>query len=304
MGDRHKAMAVERGLTVSDVKQLEHLARLLHDTTLADLLISPIRYNRAVARYLTNLRTGSTSSARYFGIVVELTRLRRKVHPPGNIMRFLHSSRELPEGEQVLVAPKGAKFGREGAVWSVNEDHFEVRLGDSFALRGMHPGVEIELELNRPGQGLYKVKTTIRKVEAEPRPVVRLEHTEHIAVENRREHLRERKASPIFVTSLAPGAPDEPFEATLQDISGGGLSFLLNESVPEGTSVRITLALGLSEAPPIKAHASILRGEDTPNGQFSYFAQWDDSLAEDEREAIIRYVFGLQRRRIRTARLA
>ncbi len=296
--ERHRAMAVERGLTSEDVRQLEHLARMVADTSLADLMISPIRYSRAVSRYVNRLKARKTPDAVYFGLIIELTRLRRKVHPPGKLLRFLYSTRELPEGEEVTMTPTDRNMARTGAIWAVNEDHFDIRLVDALGMRLFRPGAEVVMELNRPGQGLYRVRTTIRKVETEPRPIIRLEHAERVQVENRREHLRERSENTIFIT---PVTDNQACQATLQDISGGGLSFVLERPLKPDTECQVTLVLPQSDKPPLKAAAIMLRREDLGNGMWHHVGVWDD-LPDETRENIIRYVFGLHRDRIRAAK--
>ncbi len=297
--ERHRAMAVERGLTVADVRQLEHLARMVADTTLADLMISPIRYSRAVSRYVNRLKARKTPETVYFGVIVELTRLRRKVHPPGKLLRFLYSTRELPEGEEVTLAPTDRNMVRTGAIWSVNEDHFDIRLIDALGMRLFRPGAEVIMELNRPGQGMYRLRTTVRKCEVEPRPIVRLEHAERVSVENRREHLRERTETSIFIT---PATDNRPIEATLQDISGGGLSFILPRPLKPDTECRITLMLGDGEE-TLEASCVVLRREDLDDGMWHHVGVWD-GLEDDAREDIVRYVFTLHRDRIRTSKTA
>lgn len=297
-GDRHRAMAIERGLGPAEVEQLEHLAGLLPETKLADLLISPIRYNRAISRYLNELRAGSTSSARYFGIVLELTRLRRKVHPPGNLLRFLHSTRELPEGEDVALARAGRSAHHRATIWSVNEDHFELRLADSFGVRGLQGETEIAIELLRPGQGIYRIEAPVRVLESDPRPTLRLEHSERIHIENRREYVRERSGARVAVT---PDSDSTPIEAALQDLSGGGLSFSLARPLPQGAGCDISLWLDPTRVGEvIEARAIVLR-RDGSRGDWDHHCRWDQ-LAEEDREAVIRFVFGLQRQRIRSAK--
>ena len=332
--ERHQAMAIERGLGGPEVKQLLHLTRMVQETTLADLLISPIRFDRAVARYVRKLRSGSNSPARYFGLVAELTRLRRKVHPAGASLRFLHSTRELPEGEQTRGHVVGTDEEFEATVWAVNEDHFELRPSDPSLVERLKPDERLRLELTRPGQGRFRLEARIRGVEDNPSPRIRLEHTEDIVLANRREFLRERRTTPIHVT---PQGCREPVEASLIDIGGGGLAFIaarsLQQNPGEPTHAEVFLTLDDDTTPPLRLPAIILRVEQEPlldksnpsqmaadqtspeptgkaatprnprprRQPYLHSCRWDDVDGET-RELIIRFVFGLQRRRIRAAK--
>jgi hypothetical protein len=306
--DRHRAMALERGLSGPEIRQLEQLSRLVSDTTLADLLISPIRFSRCTARELARLRAANTTDARFYDIVDELTRLRRRIHPPGKMLRFLYSTREMPEGEEMSVSvggSPGAGVGEEtperrAVVWTVNEDYFELRLLDALTTRGFSPGARVALELNRTGQGRYTMTGQVRKVQDEPRPVVRIEHTDRIKIANRRAHLRESHASTIFVRHESDRAP---FEAKLLDLSGGGLSFALGRPLSAGSRVEVTLVLRDSDVPPIRMEATVLRRDEIGNGYWSHTGTWLD-LPEETRESLIRYVFGLHRNRIKEAKTA
>ena len=125
--------------------------------------------------------------------------------------------------------------------------------------------------------------------------MIRLEHSTKIAIENRREHLRERTSTPVFVT---PESESSPIQASLQDISGGGLAFIAADPMEAGTPAEVMVALGQSRERPVKARAVVLRTEQTPDLQWRHFCRWEE-MPEDTGEAIVRYVFSLQRRRIR-----
>ncbi|MFT5430790.1 MAG: hypothetical protein ACI9OJ_001468 [Myxococcota bacterium] len=301
--ERHRFMAVERGLGSPEVSQLEHLTRMLPETTLADLMISPIRFDRAVAQYVRKLRSASSGSARYFGLIAELTRLRRKVHPPGSTLRFLHSSRELPDGEQTRGYIKSSSEQFAATVWSVNEDHFELRPDDPELVDRIGPDERIQLELTRPGQGRFRLEARVRMTSTDPSPRIRLEHTEDIVLANRREFVRERRTTPIYVT---PIGESDPVEAGLVDIGGGGLAFVSKRSLinSSGTATRaeIYLALDDNASPPLKLPAVMLRAVEDENGKFQHSCRWD-GVNDETRELIIRFVFGLQRRRIRAAKV-
>ncbi len=305
--ERHRAMALERGLTGPEIRELEQLARMVSDTTLASLLISPIRFSRCVQRELARLRAEGTPEARYYDRVESLTRLRRRIHPPGKLLRFLYSTRELPEGEDVSVYMTGRAGdraqARRGVVWVVNEDFFEIRLLDTLSTRGFDPGARAELELNRAGEGRYTLAATIRKVQDEPRPVLRLEHTDRVNVDNRREHLREPHESTIFVRPSRTEGESEPQQARLQDVSGGGLSFVLPRPLPLDSEIEITLMLHDVDVPPLRMHARILRSSEHGAGSWHHTGTWID-LPDETRESLIRYVFNLHRARIREAKSA
>ena len=297
--EREHALARERGLGDAELHQLEHLTRFRPDATLADLLISPLRFDQAAAAYVTDLRRQNLGPSPYFAIVIELTRLRRRVHPPGNVLRALVSTRDLPEGIDVVLAANGSTA--DGMVWSVNEDHFDLRVEDAGMLSALRAGGAVTVELSRPGQGVYEFSAAVRATTPLPKPVLRFEHTDALTRTNRREFVRESASVPLIVT---PHGQREPLAAVLRDLSGGGLSFSVDESLPAGERVRVMLPLGDAEAPPRFLEATILRTEVEPEtGRLRAIGQWT-RLDSDSREAIVRFVFALQRRRVRTARAA
>lgn len=358
-----KALAEDRGLTLLEIAQLEHLARTAGEGV-SDLIISPRRYDESVSRYVKHLRSRRLSGSEYFGVIVELTRLRRRIHPPGSLLRPLISTRELPEGTDVvatlvLSGSKGvASEQHEAVVWSVNEDHFDLRidswvpptensngsesLGHSDGPGSHREGTEIRtpasvvLSFTRPGHGVYRLETAVRAYVDAPRPILRLEHTATLVRENRREHVRESVATALLVTPIGGHTPStlsvvggtgsksssgrddrDPVRATLADISGGGLSFLIDggDDTPStggrppqprleaGQLVRIFMPLGDDpDRAPIMVLAKVLRVEKVGR-RLRCQGEWE-SLRAGERDAIIRYVFELQRGRIKSERAA
>ena len=298
---RHRQMAGERGLGIEEIEKLEHLALLLDDTTLPDLLISPVRYSRAVERYVETLQqSGDTSSARYYGLILELTRLRRRVHPPGNMLRFVHSTRELPEGEDVTLCVEGHGIQRRGVTWGVNEDHIDLRLSDSFSARGFEAGTPLTLTLSRPGQGLYHFGTVVRSVDSKGKqPTLRIEHSLELTIENRREHVRAEEPLDAWIQ---PETDNRRMRVAMTTLSGGGLSFRLARPLPADIRLEVWLTLDDPETPEVQATARVLRRESNDTG-WEVHCCWD-TLAEEHREAIVRHVFAIQRRQIRTVRAA
>ncbi len=292
-----RGVAEERGLGPAEIAQLEHLGRYADHASLSDLLISPIRYDRAVAAYVADLRRQERSPAHYFGIIVELTRLRRRVHPPGQLLRWLVSTRELPEAADIQ-ASAGA-WSASGVVWSVNEDHIDLRLGGDAPPECVEPQSPLNLRLSLPGHGVYEFTCLVRGVTPSHKGVVRVEHSQELARDNRREFLREPISTPVFVT---PEGASAPLRATLRDLSGGGLSFVTDTELTAGECVKIMLPLEESEGRPLLLWATALRC-DPEDGGFRVQGAWHE-LTTEQREAIIRSVWDLQRLRIRRVKAA
>ncbi len=343
-----KALAEDRGLTLLEIAQLSHLARN-GDEGVSELIVSPRRYDAAVMRYVKHLRSRSLSGSEYFGVIVEMTRLRRRVHPPGSLLRPLISTRELPEGTDVVATlvmmgrQSPASEQHEALVWSVNEDHFDLRIdswmppkenstvpaaegraphGDSPIGPEVLPPASVVLSFTRPGHGVYRLETAVRAYVEAPRPILRLEHTATLIRESRRDHLREAVVTSLLVTPIGgsgslslslvgssearpPRGREErdPVRATLADISGGGLSFLVDGGIDSGQLVRIFMPLGDDpDRAPIMVLAKVRRVEKVGR-QLRCQGEWE-SLRAGERDAIVRYVFELQRGRIKSERAA
>ena len=298
---RHRQMAGERGLGAEEIEKLEHLALLLDDTTLSDLLLSPVHYSRAVEHYVETLRESSdTNSAQYYGLILELTRLRRRVHPPGNMLRFIHSTRELPEGEDVTLCVEGHGIQRRGVTWAVNEDHIDIRLPDRLSARGFKAGTPLTLTLSRSGQGLYHFRTIVRSVAStDKQPSLRIDHSLELAIETQREQVRADEPLDVWIQ---PETDTQRMRVALTTLSGGGLSFHLAQPLPTDLRVDIWLTLDDPENPEFQATARVLRRE-THDTDWEIHCRWE-TLAEEHREAIKRHVLAIQHGQIRTVQAA
>ena len=170
-----RTMALERGLGAKEIHQLEHLSRLIPHSSMVDLLVSPQRFNLAAARYVDMVKAAGATDAQYFGHILELTRLRRRVHPPKNILRYLDTTREMPEGVAVTIACNGTIS--QGVIWSVNEDHIDIRM-DSNAL--VTASTQLCCRMSGVLGTQYQFVSTLRSVVDSHRFIVRIEHAEQL----------------------------------------------------------------------------------------------------------------------------
>ena len=168
-------MALERGLGTNEIQQLEDLSRLLQHSTMLDLLVSPQRFNIAAARYIDQVRSNGATEAQYFGHILEITRLRRRVHPPQHILRHLDTTRELREGLSVDVVIGGAQV--EAVIWTVNEDHIDLRFRNA-----VNAVPTMSLICRVPGVlGVTQLfASAVRCVTDPSRNIVRVEHNNEL----------------------------------------------------------------------------------------------------------------------------
>ncbi len=198
---RHRRMALDRGLSHTQVLQLEHLADGLTNATVSDLVLSPARYNAAVRRYLESLTTTDLTTPQYHRVIHQLTRLRRRIHPPSLVAKPIQTSRELPEGVDVAVRRRDSPAAYRGNIWGVDEDHFAVQLPVCPAPRTFVPGTPVTVRITRPNATILEIRTVVRRIESGRRTVVHLEHARcrsqrRTGPANRRLGTRTRRALP------------------------------------------------------------------------------------------------------------
>ena len=177
-----RSIAMERGLDTSEIKQLEHLTDLVPGSSLVDLLLSPRRFNAASARYLEKVRAANPSEAQYFGRILELTRLRRRIHPPRSIVRRLDTTRELTDSLAITIK-NDRGIVASGLIWSVNEDHIDIRLAANTPAALV--GQRITCQLDAALGATYIFESELRTVTDATRHIVRIEHARSIRREDK-----------------------------------------------------------------------------------------------------------------------
>jgi hypothetical protein len=167
-----RAIAQERGLGDIEIRQLEHLSRLLSCSSIVELLLSPRRFNVASACYLDSLRASNPTEAQYFGLILELTRLRRRIHPPKSLVRRLDTTRELSEGISVSITYAEGRLS--GFLWAVNEDHLDIRL--QAATPDLVTGENLTCRIDGTLATAYDFETNVRSITDAHRGIIRIEH--------------------------------------------------------------------------------------------------------------------------------
>ena len=173
---QHRRMALERGLSHYQVLQIEHLSNGLNNATVTDLVLSPTRYNEAVQRYLESLTTTRLTTPEYDRIVHQLTRLRRRVHPPRLTGTPLQTSRQLPEGIDLFVQRNDNRTQHRACVWGVDEDHFALRFVDAPDPGTFRPNTPVTVSIVRPNSTAVVIRTVVRRQEYGQHAVLHLEH--------------------------------------------------------------------------------------------------------------------------------
>ncbi len=311
--DEEHLLLAERGLEASEIRTLIALVGALPDTRLADVLISPLRFNRAVSAFVELLRESASAAPedqqRLMSRLADIDAVRRRVHPRGGALRRVTSTRDLPEGTELRLELPRAGTGTwvNGVLVRVNEDHLDILLERAELLDGTRVGVATRVEVYRDGQGRCVFTTALRTADRTPAPRVVLEHTESVATTNRREFLREATSAPLIVSVTPEGAdPQSAVRGSVRDLSGGGLAFTAPVRVETGDRVAVTLFLTdeLDELPPIRTHAEVRRTSPGPSEDVPIIhARWDEALDDEPRELIIRHVRRAEQRRILATRI-
>lgn len=284
-------------LTERDVRLLRRLALEAQSTTLDALLESHRHFDSAAAAYVDLLRSREPSEVHYQTEIRDLTRLRRHLRGAGSPSEWLASTRDLAHGALVTIELDRHTFAT--IVWFVNEDHFELRLVDPRASPKLAVGSVVAFRLVRPRSGVFNFSSTVRAV-SETRPIqVAVEHTSAVTLDNRREYPREDTSLPIALT--LPGR-DAPVDAVMTDLSGGGMSFVMDEPLDPGSDLLVTVTLDPSRGKPCVLSATVIRSVPLPETvQQRVFARWNINTPT-EREPILDHVFRLLLHRIRVDR--
>ena len=265
------------------VMELGKLAKR-YDGPVRDLAEQRHIYNQVVGRYVKELRTRRVSAPIYRSVIKVLTALRKSLHPPSPMQRYLTSTRDLVPGfDCTIVSDTGVNI--DGKIWKLDEDELFVSIsGDSVVPIGRAQAATMTIVV--PGQGPYSFKTRVRKRLMAPRMGLLMEHADQSQNPNRREHQRLKTN---FRVDVSIEGVEEPVQALVRDISAAGIRLLARYELGVEQEIQVILpALISGTDKPLWARVLRVTQRDRV-GTYVYGCQWI-GLSRSTVESLVRYV--------------
>ena len=190
--------------------------------------------------------------------------------------------REIARGQAVQV-----ELGRHGS-WTAR---IEAVMPDRIAVAALArlpagadlAGLAGHVAIATPG-GILRTEAVV--IAADRVGLVELELTDELQIDQRREHVRIAASVPGLLAPRATG--HAPLHTFTLDVSGGGL--LVAGAGPAEIGTVVELTLKLPDREPLRSEARIARRTDGGHVGLVFHA-----ISEDEREALVRWIFERQR---------
>jgi len=215
----------------------------------------------------------------------------------------LLSTRNIETGQAISVfsLTGSSPLVRRAVVVANRETCFRVqREADDEEQPKFSEGQEIKLVFARQGDGVYGVQVEICRVDSAS--TFECLHTMKFRRNQMRQFVRMEVHLPVHVRLVAPAQADDPSpaigeqsEATLSDISGGGVSFVGEKAYVPGdvVSLRFVLTTGRFSGISGKVlRVSLIDGK-TPV-TYRHHIQFID-IGQKDRDRIVKFIFEKQR---------
>jgi len=216
--------------------------------------------------------------------------------------KALISTRELPTGQilrvRSLIRPESEGVG--AALVENTEIELALRLGlERAGQLVVKAGDFLQFQMTRASDGEYTFGARVREVKGQTGELLIIDHPRQIHRRQSRNHVRVPAHVPLrfrIIRSQEPEFPTEMQEASVIDVSGGGLSFSRPVALRSGDLISMNFDLhtgGFRGVQGKVLRASPIK-KDTPAAGLRHHVQFleIDNMA---RERIVRYVFEKQR---------
>jgi len=245
----------------------------------------------------------------------DISEIRQKLHfdrfPTGEI---LNSTRGIPFNQRVRieVEVEGRKRHFRTKVLGVKEDSIVILMPKHEKFREVcSVGQAIEVYFWRSGDAGYTFSTVITNVVYEEPEIFYIEHSDKIERTQRRLYYRIDISLPLYFIPLSPEQRAEirenrhikfakdvkPVKGRIASLSGGGLSFVSDTTLPNGKMLWFEINLYGSE-PISDVYGRVVRSKKLPENKFKLYIDFA-LIPEKEREIIIGFVAAKQRERVR-----
>lgn len=263
-------------------------------------------FDECVEKEINRLKNSNLSKEKQDELSMRISRIRRKLgFRTPMIGQQMSSTRELEIGHMMHLYAGGTNK-RVYIVRVVDVDEMDIiitrpPLKDGYLL--LPPGTAVTCYIWREYDAGYYFKTKVLGQVDKPMPMAFLEHSTSLSRMQRRhyyrvpvklnvkfyhiswEQLREIKEKQEYIElEKLP-----PYDATVEDISGGGIAFHTVKRVVEGELFTVVLDLDDGEE-PLQAAGKVLKVSQEKDGSFVVRAEFA-GISEKKRSRIIRYVY-------------
>ncbi|HEX2955911.1 MAG TPA: PilZ domain-containing protein [Chitinispirillaceae bacterium] len=238
-------------LTPDEVLRLKQLASHNNLNDLNIIFESIAIFEICIEQEIELLKRKNLSSKDMADECNVLSNIRKKLG--FNYLPYEHpiaSTRNIEIGQKVTLLSGTNKSQSFRSLVIMNPEHC-LRVQIEHGQEGectFHPGQQVAIAFARQGDGLYAIDTKVESFDRDSL-IVELSHTREMKRNQLRQFVRIEINLPVKVRILQAVSEDDKslvgkqFEAKMVDISGGGISFLLNKPLVPGQLISINFQL-------------------------------------------------------------
>jgi len=288
--DNFQVQAKSLGLGDSDVSLMREMYQCLNALHAPDAMLRiPASYDRALDAWLA-ARGGKLSTAQWD----HLEGIRRRLGFKGLAAEMsLSHTRQVSEAQDLRMANEDGHAACIGKVFANHEDLLTIAFPEPLKFSA---GMRIRIAFSRQGDGEYKATLPIVRVDHQANQIF-VEHSDQLT----RQQLRMWVRVPVLIAGkmrkvIGPEGvphPEESFEVTLLDLSGGGAMVSSAEPIEVESRGLLDFLLGDTRLEGVR-FVMLRTGRNARNGGHVCHLCFE-SIDVQTQERIMRYVFERQR---------
>jgi c-di-GMP-binding flagellar brake protein YcgR len=290
-------------LTSNEIIKLKQISSQGDLTDLSVIFQSIAVFEVCIEREIDRLKSKNFSSKEISDECIVLSNIRKKLGY--NYLPFEHpivSTRNIEIGQKVSIVLAGNKISSLHAMVIMNPEQslrIQIEHGQN-DLPAFYPGQQVAIAFARQGDGLYAIELKVLSFDTETL-VIELQHTREMKRNQLRQFVRIEVNLPMKVRILQAVSEEDKtlvgkqFEAKMVDISGGGLSFILNRPLVPGQLVCMNFMLSTASfngqtGKVLKVSLIDVKSATTYRHHVTFL-----EIDTPSREKIIKFVFEKQR---------
>jgi len=288
--DHFQAQACSMGLGDGDVALMREMYLCLDALHAPDAMLRiPASYDRALDAWIAS-RSRKVLQAEW----EHLTAIRRRLGFKGlGAETSLSHTRQIADAQDVRLGSEDGHFATSGKVVANLENMLVVGTPEPLTVA---LGMRLRIAFSRQGDGEYKAVLPVLQIDREANQI-HLEHTDQLT----RQQLRMWVRVPVLILGrmrrvIGPDGvphPQQSFDVTLLDLSGGGAMVTSTEPVEVESRGLLDFQLGDTRLEGVR-FVMLRTGRNSRNGGHVCHLCFE-SIDVQTQERIMRYVFERQR---------
>lgn len=290
-------------LTEHEILRLRQIAAHGNITDINAIFQSIAIFEIGIEKEIELLNGKKLSSKEMIDECMILSNIRKKLGY--NYLPFEHpivSTRNIEIGQKISLLCGSNKSTSYRALVIMNfEPYLRIQIERGMEdVPAFHPGHQVAIAFARQGDGLYAIEMRVLSFDKDSQ-IVELQHTREMKRNQLRQFVRIEVNLPLKIRILQAVSDDDKllvgkqFEGKIVDISGGGLSFILNRPLVPGGLINInfqlsTVAFNGQTGKILKVSLIDVKSASMYRHHVSFL-----DMDTPSREKIIKFVFDKQR---------